>query len=96
MTSGLIELKNVKIFAVYEKSLYFDTSDLKIPEGVYKTIYLSKYIKKYRDKKVTTDNIKKNDICNLVLKISDKFINVVAYNIIGHEDNEEEDYLNML
>lgn len=85
MTTPL-SYKNIKITYVDEKSIGFDKTVLEIPEGVARTVYLSKFTEKYKNGKVTTENIKRGDIVNLCLNIGPKYINVLAYNIIGHEE----------
>jgi len=82
--------KNVHITYADEKSINFDKSILTIPEGVFKTIYMSKFVAKMKDGKPTEELMKNNDIVNIDLKIGPKFINVMGYNIIGHKELESE------
>lgn len=82
------KLENVKIYQVYDNSIAFDKKDLKIPDGVKKTVYLSKFVEQFKDKKPTDEKLKKDDICDLILKINGPYINVVAYNITGHESSD--------
>lgn len=79
-------LRDVHITYADEKSINFDKKDLNIPRDVFKTVYISKFIKRMKDGKDTTELLKKGDIANIKLKIGDKFINIIGYNIIGHNE----------